>query len=90
MLSATPASLFKRSGLFHAETESSYCLSVSSRAECHICFTVLNVLVCFTQRRGAAICAMSGGDPHVRSDGFGETGGEEMPGAADASTQTVP
>ena len=50
----------------------------------------LNVLVCFTQRRGATIVAMSGGDPHMRTDGFGETRGEEMPGAADASTQTVP
>ena len=50
----------------------------------------LNVLVCFTQRRGAAIGAVSGGDPYLRTDGFGETGGEEMSGVADAGTQTVP
>ena len=44
VLSATPASLFKRSGLFHAETGSNYCRDAwrwSSRAERHSCFTVL-------------------------------------------------
>ena len=76
--SATPASLFKRSSLFHAETgeqQLSRCLEVILTGWMLLLLHCLNVLVCFTQRRGATIVAMSGGDPHVRSNGFGETGG---------------
>ena len=68
----------------------SRCLEVILTGRVLLLLHCLNVLVYFTQRRGAVIGTVSRGDPHVRSDGFGETGGEEMPGAADASTQTVP
>ena len=52
--------------------------------------SLFQVLYCFMQGRGAAVVAVSGGNPYMRSDGAGETGGEEMRGAADAGTQTIP